>query len=166
MITILITILICSAYFIYQIFQDTYSDIEDYLMAVLAGVAFGLFIGAPLAFMLPMKTYQKQTSLSIQTLQDNNSVKGNFFLGCGQVNGTMKYVCYYEENGYYQMLQIDYDKAKIKYCDSIPKITILEIKATKDKINLFAIDLDLGEKTYIIEVPKGTIKNNYNLDAQ
>jgi len=28
------------------------------------------------------------------------------------------------------------------------------------------LDMDCFDKTYIIEVPKGTIKNNYNLDAQ
>ena len=165
MITILITILICSAYFIYQIFQDTYSDIEDYSMAVLAGVAFGLFIGAPLAFMLPMKTYQKQTSLSIQTLQDNNTTKGSFFLGCGQIDGDMKYVFYYEENGLYRMMQLKANNVRIKYCDNTPNVNITEITPTKDLINYFALDSDIGDKTYIIEVPKGTIANNFTLDA-
>lgn len=165
MITFLILTVIFIIYATTQL-TDRDSGVLEYILCLFVGFAMGLMIALPIAISLPMTTYEEPHVIKIENLQDNNSVKGNFFLGCGQINGTMKYVCYYEENGYYQMLQIDYDKAKIKYCDSIPKITILEIKATKDKINLFAIDLDLGEKTYIIEVPKGTIKNNYNLDAQ
>jgi hypothetical protein len=43
---------------------------------------------------------------------------------------------------------------------------VSEKYATESFINYFAVDFDLGSKTYIIEVPCGTIKNNYNLDTQ
>ena len=113
-----------------------------------------------------MDTYDKNYSLNIETLQDNNSVSGNFFLGCGQIECKMKYVFYYEENGLYRMMQLDYNLVQIKYSDGKPKVNVTENYPSKTFINNFAIDLDAFDKTYIIEVPKGTIKNNYNLDAQ
>lgn len=142
-----------------------YEDLEDILLSLCNGLLATLIIGLPLSFALPMKTYQKQTSLSIQALQDNNTIKGSFFLGCSQIDGDMKYVFYYGENGLYRMMQIKTNNAQIKYSDNTPKVTIIEITPTKDLINYFAIDGDIGDKSYIIEVPNGTIKNNFTLDA-
>jgi hypothetical protein len=116
--------------------------------------------------MIPMDTYVKKSSVNIETLQDNNSVNGSFFLGCGQIEGKMKYVFYYEEKGLYKMCQINYNLVSIKYSEGKPKVNILEIYPTESFINNIAIDFNVFDKTFIIEVPKGTIKNNYNLDAQ
>ena len=86
--------------------------------------------------------------------------------GCGQIEGKVKYVFYYEEKGLYRMIQLDYNLVQIKYSEGKPKINIIENYPSDAFINNFAIDLDIFNKIYIIEVPKGTIKNNYNLDAQ
>ena len=64
------------------------------------------------------------------------------------------------------MMQLDYNLVQIKYSDSKPKVNVTENYPSDAFINNFAIDLDAFDKKYIIEVPKGTIKNNYNLDAQ
>lgn len=132
------------------------------LLGFILGSVFGLFVSV----MLPMNTYNKHYSVTIETLQDNSSVNGQFFLGCGQINGDMKYVLYFEEKGLYQMMQIKYNLVQIKYSKRTPRLNVTEIYPTDSWVNNFALDFDIHEKTYIIEVPKGTIKNNYNLDAQ
>lgn len=139
---------------------------DDYILFSFIGIFIGGIIGFLVAWMLPMDTYNKHSSFRIEALQDNNSVNGNFFLGCGQIEGEMKYVFYYEQaEGLYRMMQLDYDLVQIKYSDE-PKINVTENYPSDAFINHFAIDMDAFHKTYIIEVPKGTIKNNYNLDAQ
>jgi hypothetical protein len=133
---------------------------------VLFGAIIGVFIGLLVATTLPMKTYLEHSTYNIANLQDNNSVSGQFFLGSGQIDGKMQYVFYLEENDFYTMHQIEYNLAQIKHTDSIPKINVYKITQTDAFINYFAIDWNIGDQTYIIEVPKGTIKTNYNLDAQ
>lgn len=166
MILILIGMVIGIAITIYQTYKGFFRDFIDYIMSSFIGGLLGGAFGLISAIMLPMDTYDKHYSLNIETLQDNNSVIGNFFLGCGQIEGKMKYVFYYEENGLYRMMQLDYNLVQIKYSDSKPKVNVTENYPSDAFINNFAIDLDVFYKTYIIEVPKGTIKNNYNLDAQ
>jgi hypothetical protein len=166
MILILIGMVIGIAIAIYQTYNGWLNDLIDYITSSFIGILLGGALALIVAIMLPMDTYDKNYSLNIETLQDNNSVSGNFFLGCGQIEGKMKYVFYYEENGLYRMMQLDYNLVQIKYSDGKPKVNVTENYPSKAFINNFAIDLDAFDKTYIIEVPKGTIKNNYNLDAQ
>ena len=129
----------------------------------LLGILFGLMI----AFALPAKMEVIDTQWNIESLQDGNSVNGNFLLGCGSVNGKMKYSFYYQYNDGYKMQQLDIDDVVVKYSDKTP--VVIEHKTTmvdpkKAFINYFAIDDN--SKTYDIYIPKGTIKTNYNLDAQ
>lgn len=166
MILVYISIFIGICIGIYNCYKGWMNDYIDYIAFSFSGAFIGGLIGLILSIMLPMDTYNKQYSLSIETLQDNSSVSGNFFLGCGQIGGSMKYVFYYEKNGLYKMMQIDYELVQIKYSDSKPKVNVTEIYPTNSIINNFAFDFNCFNKTYIIEVPKGTIKNNYNLDAQ
>lgn len=166
MITILIGMVVGLLIAIYKTYNGWMDGFVDYIVHSFIGVLLGLFIGLLVAIILPMTTEQKQYSSNIESLNDNNSINGSFFLGCGQIEGKMKYVFYYEEKGLYKMMQVDCEKASIKYTDSKPKATMIQKEPTKSMINEFAIDLDLYDKIYIIEVPKGTIKNNYNLDAQ
>lgn len=166
MILILIAMIIGAVIGIINCYNDYYNDLLVYIMSTFFGIVIGAAVGIIIAITLPMDTYNKQYSLNIETLQDNNSVSGNFFLGCGQVEGAMKYVFYYEENGAYKLMQIDVDEAAIIYTEGKPKVNVTENYPTEHIINQFTLDLDVFNKTYIIEVPKGTIKNNYNLDAQ
>lgn len=125
-----------------------------------------LFVGIFLAKPLPMQTCEVKRVLKISSLQDNSQISGDFFLGSGSVDGKMKYCFYTEENGLFTFNKINTDNAKIKYTDGQPQITIYTKGLKKSWINWFAIDFDLDKKTYLIEVPKGTVNNNYNLDTQ
>jgi len=166
---LLIFAVIGAVLFIIMTYDDYMPIIMRIVFALLMGfmgAIMGGLIGILVASMLPMELYDKVSYLNVETLQDNNSVKGDFFLGCGQVEGKMKYVFYVEKNGFYEMQQLDYDVVKIKYTDSIPTVKVIEKYPTESAINKWGFDWDAFDKRYIIQVPKGTIKNNYNLDAQ
>jgi hypothetical protein len=170
MITILISVIAAIIVVVIRTYKDRYfpgfDNFTDYLANSFGGLLLGLIIGLIIAFILPMKKYDKHYSYNIENLQDNSGIKGSFFLGCGQIEGKMKYVFYYEENGFFKMEQLEVKDVQIKYSDSKPKVNITEISPSKALINAFALDFDIFDKTYIIEVPKGTIKQNFSLDAQ
>lgn len=145
---------------------------RDFIIYPLFSMVFGIigiFVGLLVAIALPMQTYDKHYSYDIENLQDNGSVDGQFFLGCGHIEGKMKYVFYYQEDSLYQMAQLDHDKVRIRYTDGTPKVNVTEIfPVCGDSafINYFAVDMDVFIKTYIIDVPKGSIRNGYELDAK
>ena len=164
--TIIIIIAIALFIAIYREYNSYYSDFEDYILTSISAIIIGGIIGTALAFVLPAKTEIVKTTYNLEALQDNNSVKGSFFLGSGQIEGKMKYVFYYERDGFYKLEQADYSKVKVKYSNEKPKAEIFNRKNVKDAfINNFAIDCNCYQE-YIIYVPKGTIKQNYSLDAQ
>ena len=146
--------------------NDWMTDFIDYVFSALVGILLGGAIGLAVAMALPMDTYQKRYSVMLESLQDNNNVSCNFFLGCGQIEGKMKYVYYYKSGEFYRMAQVDYNLVDIRYSTASPKVNIIEKFPTESFINKFAFDIDCNSKTYIIDVPKGTIQNNYVLDAQ
>jgi hypothetical protein len=147
-------------------YNEGYADFGDYLLVSFSSLLIGAIIGTAIAFALPAKTEIVKTTYNLEALQDNNSVKGSFFLGSGQIEGKMKYVFYYERDGFYKLEQADYEEVKVKYSDEKPKAERFNRKNVKDAfINNFAIDCNCYQE-YIIYVPKGTIKQNYSLDAQ
>mgnify|MGYP003610993582 CR=1 FL=1 len=168
MITIIICGIIGLIIAIVSIF-DGFDYIEDIIMYFLFGIIgalIGGLIGFGIAFALPAKTEIVKTTYNLEALQDNNSVNGSFFLGTGQIEGEMKYVFYYEKDGYYKLEQVDYNEVKVKYSNEKPKAERFRQKNVKDAfINNFAIGGNYYQE-YIIYVPKGTIKQNYSLDAQ
>lgn len=147
---------------------DYIDDFSDYFIAFmqfLLGAIFGCIIGALVALILPAKEQEIKYTHRLEALQDGNRVSGSFFLGCGTIDGKMQYVYYYESPDGYRMNQIGYDEVVIKYSDENPRIDIYKMEPIKGKfINLFAIDM-LTERN-VIYVPKGTIKQNFTLDAQ
>ena len=164
--TIIIITAIALFIAIYQEYNSYYSDFEDYIVVSIPAILIGGIIGTAVAFALLAKTEIVKTTYNLEALQDNNSVKGSFYLGSGQIDGKMKYVFYYENDGYYKLEQADYNEVKVKYSDEKPKAERFNRKYIKDAfINNFAIDCNCYQE-YIIYVPKGTIKQNYSLDAQ
>lgn len=129
------------------------------------GVWIGLFLGLITSFSLPTDTKPVVTTYQIECLQDNNNVSGSFFIGCGSVNSRMKYTYYYDcGDSTYVLEQIDVDRATIKYTNDKPHIDKIKMVQTDNWINLFSNHCSLSK--YIIYVPKGSIMNNYNLDAK
>ncbi len=142
-------------------------DSDCIFMGIFAAIGGGM-VAIIIAFALPVTYITTKWSEKLESLQDNNSVNGSFFLGYGQVNGSMKYVYYVQNNdSTYQMWQADYYKSSIKYSPNAPQINITSKNEKDCTWNNFAFDFfDESNQTYIFEVPKGTIKNNFNLDSQ
>lgn len=126
------------------------------------------FAGVFVALLLPMNYVTTTWRTEIVTLKDNNGVSGSFFLGSGVIEGQMRYVYYQKNNdSTYQMQQVDYYKARIKYTEGSPCIIITDIRTDESFYNKWAFDFDdYIKQTYVFEVPKGSIKNAYELDAQ
>lgn len=166
--TIIIITAIALFIAIYSESQSHFSDFGNYIAVSLLAIIIGGIIGVGVAFALPAKTEIVKTTYNLQALQDNNSLKGAFFLGSSQINGEMKYVFYYEKDGYYKLGQADYSEVSIKYSDEKPKADRFKEEIVDDAfVNNFALDCSCDcHQEYIIYVPKGTIKQNYSLDAQ
>lgn len=170
----MITILICAILFlcfgILLLKQDREKIIQNgtaisfLFMCLCIGVLFGLLI----AIALPEKKHYVKTTYIIENLQDNSNIQGRFFLGSGQVGEKMVYSFYYNDNGRIKLEQINSSFASIYYYKGTPKIVRYEQKKIKGVlINYFAIDAAASYcYKYEILIPKGTIKQNYNLDAQ
>lgn len=106
--------------------------------------------------------YDKKTqSVDIASLQDNSSVSGQFFLGSGQVNGTMAYTyMIHDADGGYTMKTIDAVDAKIyESDDATPHIETWNMK----KSFLFLYE---DKTVYKIYIPENSIKINYDIDLQ
>jgi hypothetical protein len=165
MITIIIGILTGIIIAIVSNYRNGWTDFIDYFLDSILYGLLGFAFGGLIAFSLPMSTETKSESYNIESLSDNSSISGNFFIGCGSINGVMKYSFYYSNKDYYKLMQIDCEDAIVKYSEDSPRIIIYEDEPLPKLINLFALDADFN-RHYEICVPKGTIKNNYTLDAQ
>lgn len=147
-----------------------WKDFEDYALGLLMsfiGFITGGLVGLVIAFALPMTYVTDKWDVDLVSLQDNNGIHGSFFLGSGQINNRMQYVFYYKiSDSTYKMAQHDFDDCTIKYTEAIPKEFITWHHPNNSTQNKFAIDITGSWSTYLFQVPKGSIKNNYQLDAQ
>lgn len=161
------TLIFCLAGMVISIVKNApyFSILENGLFSMLGAVV-GTGIGFAVSLALPMITSEKTYSLEIESLSDNSGVSGSFFLGSGYVGKNMCYVFYYRDGDGFRMRQVKHTCAKIKYTEEQPRANVTELVATESLWNLFAIDLNIGQKEYVIEVPRGSIKNNYTLDSQ
>ncbi len=167
MITIYLTIAVfITIFYINDIYDHWEHNFWRFVSNLLTGISVGFIVGFLVTIMLPAETEVNIYNYDIETLQDNNSVNGEFFLGSGSVEGKMKYVFYYKTNGGFKMKQIDYEDAIIKYSETRRGVIEHREEMISDSwINNFAYDLEKVIE-YEIYVPKGTIRSNYKLDAQ
>jgi hypothetical protein len=163
----IITTLICLVINYYDIGIESFSDfVLTLFLSSLQGLIGGM-IGFLVALCFSLDYETIKYNKNIVSLKDNTSIKGNFFLGTGHIEGSMKYVFYVENNdNTYSMNMLDFDKAKIKYSTSNPKLKITKTIPVKNQWNNWAIDLCSVKTKYLIEVPIGTIKNDFQLDSE
>jgi hypothetical protein len=166
MYTIIICTLIVIAGSIYYEYKDEWMGWLSILISVMKGLT-GVLVGFVIAVILPKSYRVDNWSEELASLQDNQTISGQFFLGSGQINGTMKYVYYQkEDSNTFRMWQADYEDAKIRYVTGTPKVQITLRHPDNSLINKFAIDINTSQVFYVFEVPKGSIKNEITLDAQ
>ena len=114
----------------------------------------------------PENLIHKTESYEILSLQDNSNVEGDFFLGCGNVNGYMMYTFYYkDEKDDIRGKELSYDNVVLQYSSETPKYEI-SYEITKDSPFRIIFNGTIVSKTYKIYIPEGSIINNYNLDTK
>lgn len=168
MITLFIAIGVCAiiGFLIARI--DSYEFI-DLVGGIFFGSVVGFVIGGFTAGVIIPTDGEKilAKTYKIVTLQDGSSIYGNFTLGCGTIDGTMKYIFYYESDGEYRLKIIDHSDAVIVYEKESPRIETYEMKRTHTKHNRWTLgDPDMKGELYKIFVPEGTIKVDLTLDAK
>jgi len=174
MVTIIVFGIIALLFCIFEIWGDDMASslfgtiIVNGLMTIVI-VSLGLFIGGLVAWALPAKTKPITDTYKIVNLQDNSATQGQFFLGSGYIDGTIKYAFYYKtdnEEGY-KLKVINSSNVIIKYSDTVKCLRHRQVKEDSF-INWFAFD-DLSDELYMtfeIYIPKNSIKQNFVLDAQ
>jgi hypothetical protein len=127
------------------------------------------FIGGLFGFLIAMLISSKTTTdhdrIKLGSLQDNTGINGSFFLGSGNIKDEMKYVFYVQQSdSSYKLNSVSCKKASIIYSNNQPAEHIYTTRQKGSKWLSFGVVLP--EVEYVFEVPKGSIKNHYVLDAQ
>lgn len=148
---------------------DSYLGMMDVVFRVIISLLFGIMAGVILSLIvglfIPVEFKRIETEYNIVSLNDGQGMEGDFFLGCGQIESKMKYTFYYQKDDFFKLKQIHTYKAIIKYSDSNPKAIYFEYEFDFSNVHsLFSISAK-PSNGWVIYVPKGTIKNGYNLDA-
>ncbi len=168
MYTIILFYIIGYFIFLYVVYKD-FEELDAFVIffPLLPALLISM-VGFLIAIALPVKYKTSIWSENIIALKDNNSIQGSFFLGSGMINGKMEYIYYVQnDDSTYQMWQADYYKVKIRYTNNQPKAVITDTRIDDITWNKWAVDVDREDnQTYIFEIPRGSIKNNFELDSK
>ena len=132
-------------------------------------IMFGLFLSilTPMLLGLIVKPeIRTETSYTrIANIQDNITTEGSFFLGTGSIEGETYYYYYYS-NIYdgYSLGKIKTSKAYIKYSDKTPVMVTTSYYFKSDNAKYWYY-ITKHDDIYF-NVPRGSIKVGYNLDAK
>lgn len=155
--------------------EDYYGGERDRV----AGAAVGFFVGLVLGFFVILfsgivfynGTYTTTQTVKLESLVDGSDIRGSFFLGSGVINEVSVFTWYEQsEPGSYRQEQADADVSTVHFTTDAPHY-VLTVKRREEGswFGKWGIRTDAGEGLdwrYDFYVPKGTIKNNYTLDAQ
>lgn len=159
------TVIIFAVIGFFLVIFPSIRDLDEFVSDLghaLIGAVVGAIIGCVVAVCLPCKYENVKKTYLLEALQDNNSISTSYIC---RIDGSMKYVFYYEKDGYFIMQQAHFNEVKVKYCDKNPFVEVFYKKEADAFINRFSFDISCCNKTYIIHVPKGTIRRSYYLDA-
>ena len=128
-------------------------------MVLLLGVVFSGIIGESLS-----ANYTLTNSAPIVALKDDKIAHGNFFLGCGGVDGDLRY--YYAEDSSrgYKVESVDIDNCYILFDDENPRVERYDAYSfTKKRHYLYATPCGYYYKLYI---PHGSITTEFEVDLE
>ena len=160
-----------SIYVSYLIVIDV-GAIEGFLDVLMIGVISILgiiltaFIVCGLAF-IPGYKYELSNVQSISALEDNSTVKGNFYLGSGYVDEELKYYYMVSEQGGKKFSYAEADKAVIYegYKKARVETYTAVYKSDIAKFLFFSKDTPHSDQ-YKFYVPKDSVTNEYNVDLK
>lgn len=127
----------------------------------------GLVVGFLVAGAVNFATYftvdePVQRYTAIANLSDGSGVSGSFFLGIGSVDSKPVYMYYTDDNGVFELHQLEAKRAYVTYTDGSPQVVLHTDRSTNKWISVFS---SLNYK-YEFQVPRGSVRANFNLDAQ
>jgi hypothetical protein len=163
LIVFIIMAFICTLWFSYGSI-----DAMDIVFGGLMGLIISLFLFLVISCVITSNCKTEayiSSEQQIYALQDNNSVKGSFFLGSGSIDGTMKYAYLIKSE----------DGVEIKYIDS-DGVIIVEEDSNKPRIITYSNRFTSGfwnkmswctisDKTKIY-IPKNSVKYDYKVDLE
>lgn len=146
----------------YDCYHDHYSA-GFFLAALVLGVS---AVFANSYFYNAGKVYEDR-SAALVNLGDGMGVQGRFFLGSGSIESNPVYMYYIDNNGQYKLhYQYSYN-SYVTYTDSTPRIIWHGERSDSSFWLAIMNDWDPVSEEYIeFQVPKGSIKQNFNLDVQ
>jgi len=164
MYTIIIITFLWVSIEIYRMTKEGYLDIVEIILFSFLNALLSAFIGFCFACVLPSYYVVEKSIFDLESIQDGSKMQGQFFLGSGYINEQMHYSFYLNEEKGYKLYSISSNDAHIRYTNNKPKLEMLEEKKSNAFINNFSL-CEL-KTNYIIYVPKGSILQNYDLDAK
>lgn len=145
--------------------DDFIAACGEFLWISFWGIVVGGIIGFLISWAIPCSSVEDRTEYKIVSLQDSNLFNGHCFLGSGTIDQEMVYTFYYETETGFKIKQVSAEYAEIRYSEKPPKATRIRLKDSPGAWwNYFGIDF--YQSSWIIEIPEGSIQNNYILDAQ
>jgi len=142
----------------------------DFLVALF--IAFwGAVAGFLLALVIGAIVYNSTAHVPVplENLVDNTQIHGRFFLGSGTIDEVPVYVWYEQtDNNTFRQNQINVDQATIHYLlDKRRPYYVATFHNKKGFFREWGWDVNPSDVTHIdFYVPRGTITNNYTLDAK
>ena len=146
--------------------DDLYSYTMTFIIAIAQGALF--LVGASLAIIFFGSFFGQHLELSntqkLASIDFKNGISGSFFLGTGTVGDAPYYFYMINDNDAYipKRVQID-DNIRIKESSSeLSNIKQYEYKFNNKIWYLIALP-EIFSGQYVITIPKGSIKNNFNM---
>lgn len=144
-------------------------EIFDVVASVLLGSMFGmaLYLFVSIIIVVGLPTEKVTYNTEIYALQDNITQQGSFFLGSGNVSGTMKYYYLTKNEDGVTMNTIDATSVVIVESFDKPHLEIQKSRVKdsfwKEQVIFSDFEPTLKTKIYIT---KGSIKYGFNVDLK
>lgn len=141
-------------------------DFRENSLIASIGFVIGMFIGFIISLIIGTEyKHVKEYEHEIVSLQDNKAIESYFLYGA---NSTMEYTFYVKDGEYFKMETLPYSDVKIKYSSGKPRVVYYKYLPTDNIINDWGTSFTQPSyyNFYVIYVPKGTIKTDFELNAQ
>lgn len=176
MIFIIISVIVGICMLVYALLGETESiigKILSFFFGIPLGTLIGGFVGILIAGMfggiLYLSDVEQETKFISETpiysVVDNQGLNGQFSLGYGRVSDELKYYYVVHEKLGERVNSITADCTHIKNTNSTPKLKIYEQDFKHKVWWLLGLNFKAGN-SYVIEVPKNTVKYDYNIDLK
>ena len=130
----------------------------------LFGLLTWLLLGSIIGCFLP--TVETKETQELYALSDNYEMYGSFFLGCGSIDEEQHYIYIIKENKGKQVKNIEVND-NVYLNDTIEDTPTLDTYITILKYDwMYWFAFPSEDKTYVFNIPSGSIDYEYNIDLE